>query len=153
MRSVIFGALAYAAVFAGVSIFLALIGVSEQLSGGSGPADNWVTAAIIVFGVGICSSVSFAFVTACSPAWRRRGFRFVVWVGIAMAVLAFVFQFVGVGALLSAMLIPTSIIRVAPKLGGFLAFAVPGALGGIIAIYLARHNERVAGNIPTREEN
>lgn len=76
-----------------------------------------------------------------------------MWVGIAMAVLAFVFQLVGVGALLSAMLIPTSIIRVAPKLSGFLAFAVPGALGGLIAIGLARRNERGAANLPTREEN
>ena len=153
MRSIIFGALAYAAVFAIVTFFLAMVGVSEYLSGGSGRADNWFTAAIIVFGVGICSSIAFAFVTLCSPAWRRRGFRFVVLVGVAMAVLAIVFKSVGVGALLSAMLIPTSIIRAAPKLGGFLAFAVPGALGGLIAIGLARRNERSAGKVPTREEN
>lgn len=153
MRSVIVGALAYAAVIASVSIFLAMVGVSEHLSSGSGPADNWLTAAIIVFGVGICSSIAFTFVTACSPAWRRRSFRFVMLVGIAMAVLAFVFQLVGVGALLSAILIPTSIIRAAPKLGGFLAFAVPGALGGLIAIGLARRNERSTGKMPTREES
>ena len=153
MRTVIFGALAYAAVFAIVTFFLAMVGASEHLRSGSGPADNWATAAIIVFGVGICSSSAFAFVTACSPAWHRRQFRFVMWIGIAMALLAFVFQLVGVGALLSAMLIPTSIIRVAPKLSGLLAFAVPGVLGGLIAIGLARRNERSAGKVPTREEN
>ena len=75
-----------------------------------------------------------------------------VLVGVAMALLAFVFQFVGVGALLSAILIPSSIIRWAPKLGGLLAFAVPGALGGLIALCLARRNERRAAKVARREK-
>ena len=153
MRTVIFGALAYATVFASVSAVLALIGVAEHLSGGSGAADNWYIGAMIALGVGICSSIAFAFVIASSPAWRRRSVRFVVMVGVAMAMLAFVFQFFGVGAPLSAILIPTSIIRHAPKLSGFLAFAVPGALGGLVGIYVARRNERRAATVARQEES
>ena len=142
MRKVILGTLGYAATFAGVSLLLAAIGVSQHLTGGSGSADNWYTGAIIILGVGACASIGFALVTACSSAWRRRPGRFVACVGAAAAALAFVLWLIGAGSILAAILVPPSIMRNAPKLGGFIAFAVPGVLGGLVAIFVAARQER-----------
>lgn len=143
MRNVILGTLGYAATFAGVSLLLAAIGVSQHVTGGSGPADNWYTGAIIILGVGACASIGFALVTACSSAWRRRPGRFVASVGAAAAGLAFVLWLIGVGPILAAILVPQSIMRTVPKLGGFIAFAVPGVLGGLVAIFIAARRERL----------
>ena len=142
VRNVILGTLGYAATFAGASLLLAAIGVSQHVTGGSGPADNWYTGAIIILGVGACASIGFALVTACSSAWRRGSARFAASLGAAAAALAFVLWLIGVGPILAAILVPSSLMRTMPKLGGFIAFAVPGVLGGLVAIFVAARRER-----------
>lgn len=142
MRNILLGTLGYAGTFAGVSLLLAAIGVSQHMTGGSGRADNWYTGAFIVLGVGACASTGFTFVTACSSAWRHRPGRFVASVGAAAAALTFVLWFIGVGPILVAILVPSSLMRSVPKLGGFIAFAIPGVVGGLLAIIVAKHRER-----------
>ena len=142
MRNVIFGTLGYAATFAGVGLLLAAIGISQHVTGGSGRADNWYTGAFIVVGVGACASTGFTLVTACSSAWRHGPGRFVASVGAAAAALAFVLWLIGVGPILAAILVPSSLMRNLPKLGGFIAFAIPGVLGGLLAVIVAKRRER-----------
>lgn len=142
MRNLILGTLGYADTFAGVGLLLAAVGVSQHVTGDSGRADNWYTCAFIVLVVGACASTGFTFVTACSSAWRRGPGRFVATVGAAAAALAFVLWFIGVGPILAATLVPSSLMRSVPKLGGFIAFAIPGAVGGLLAVLVAKRRER-----------